>query len=206
MILRKIQNQIESLYHFRLRYNVENFLNTAIAANNHQTKEILLVKQTASMLELGLFFDASVLKQLKTEDPFLKIGPANLQSFCIAIEGVSHFLYLLKHALEARPVTRLELELQGEVDKYLLTALLFYDQQGSVPNFLFSYLFEKIGWNLKLSGKELQRYQEANRYALRFCARLEENHIRHGRWHSALDQARHFYFLDQGSKIKTLTP
>lgn len=203
MILKKIQSQIETLYQFRLNYDVERFL---LSFGRHEAREILLVKQTKGVLELGLFFEASILKTLRRRDPFLKIGRENLQAFCVAIEGVSHFLYLLKHALEEHPVTRLELELQGEVDKYLLTALLFFDQRQSVPPFLFGALFEEIRWDARLGGAEKRRYEEANRFALRFCRHLEEDYLRQGRWRNALDEARHFYSLNHWEKIRKLIP
>ncbi len=38
------------------------------------------------------------------------------------VEGVSHFLYLAERARRELPTTQLELELQAEVDKYVLFA------------------------------------------------------------------------------------
>src|SRR5690606_22268107 len=45
-------------------------------------------------------------------------GLRHFEAACLATEGVSHFLYVIFRARSAGQVSQLELELQGEVDKY----------------------------------------------------------------------------------------
>ena len=66
-------------------------------------------------------------------DPRVHLDRENLDPFCVAAEEVSHFVYLFFCARAARQVTQLELELQGEVDKYLSSVfLLCLQNEGAV--------------------------------------------------------------------------
>ena len=56
-----------------------------------------------------------------------------LQDFLLAVEGVSHFVYLVHRARQERPVSAVELELQAEVDKYLVALLVTWNQTGEPP-------------------------------------------------------------------------
>lgn len=213
MIFKKIQNHLEALYRLSFKVDVEHFLVSRKRASANTTfiknrlgQEALIIRQEGWEVELGLFVANPVLKELEKRDPFVAVDEKNLKPLCVAVEGVSHFLYLVKNLEENHPVTQLELELQAEIDKYLLASLLFYHQTGGVPEFLLHHLFENFHWDPSLSKPEKKRYAEANRLGAKFCTHLEQNHIRHGRWQKALEAARHFYHLDHWSKIRQLTP
>ncbi|MBI4224298.1 MAG: hypothetical protein HY609_05145 [Deltaproteobacteria bacterium] len=112
----------------------------------------------------------------------------------------------MKKAAAQRPVTRLEMELQAEVDKYLLTVFLFFQQRGTIPDFLFAALFENFRLAPALNREEKARYRSANRLATKFCAYLDRNFLRYHRWQKVLEEARSFYGLDHWAKIAQLTP
>jgi len=186
MILKKIQEQLEALYQLKLEYNVEDFLipqkedkKDNIAIHNRRAKEALLIKQTGNEIELALYVEPSLLKKLEAMDPFLGLNDKNLEAFLMAVEGVSHFIYFLQGAAQDRPMTQLELEIQAEIDKYLLAAFLFYYQTKSVPVSLFSYLFENFQISGSLKKEEASRYEQANVFATKFCADLEKSYIRY---------------------------
>ena len=65
---------------------------------------------------MGLFVDELALGRLS--GPF---GEERLPEYLLAVEGVSHFVYVMVRARAERPFSGLELELQAEVDKYLLS-------------------------------------------------------------------------------------
>ena len=68
----------------------------------------------------------------------------NLADYLTAAEGVSHFVYVAWNAGHDKPVTLLELELQAEVDKYVLGAWLLREQgAGRFPRELHRALFER---------------------------------------------------------------
>ena len=195
MILKEIQNNLQRLYQLEVDQNVEDFL----TGEGDTGKETLWIRNNGKELQIALFIDPAILQKLKRQNPFRQINGKNLNAFLIAVEGVSHFVYFLKKAVAKKPVTRLEMELQAEVDKYLLCVFLFFQQEGKVPSFLFAALFE----NIRLAS---DLYQEANRLASKFCARLDRDYLRTHRWPKVLEKARHFYNLDHWAKIAQLMP
>jgi hypothetical protein len=84
--------------------------------------EALLVSEKGEELHVALFLDDAVLGQLAraSSEPWTH---ARLSGFCAATEGVSHFLYLAHRARQGGQVSQLELEVQGELDKYLAVLL-----------------------------------------------------------------------------------
>lgn len=204
MILYQIQRQLEALYQTDTQANVEDFL--IRSSKRGGRPESLFIKYSSKTLEVGLFIAPDVLHTLKKYDPFACLGEQNLKAFLIAAEGVSHFVYLLKKTNENNPVTQLELELQAEIDKYLLTCFLFAFHHQKIPTFFFSYLFEDLRWAASLTLEEKGRYIEANRLATKFCAGLDQKYLRHGSWDRLIEAARHFYRLSHWDKIRYLTP
>src|SRR5437762_13493477 len=65
---------------------------------------------------------------LAPEDPLRRLHAGNLADCWTALEGVSHFLYLAWNAGHDRPVSLLELEMQAEVDKYVVSYWLLRRQ------------------------------------------------------------------------------
>lgn len=208
MILKQIQTGLQQLYHLEIDQNVENFLisTSKKTVGSRTAREALFIKQSPNQIELGLFVAKEILNTLEQHNPFVAIQPKNLKPFLIAIEGVSHFLYLLQKAQQGRSVTQLELELQAEVDQYLLVCLLYFRQTRKIPDGCFVQLFEQLEWHPALSNAEKIRYQEANRFAAKFCAYLDREYLRYHRWNQALEQARQFYHLNHWAKIARLTP
>ena len=72
----------------------------------------------------ALFVDAAALANLERHDPAARLDDRNFSDFCLAVEGVSHFVYVALAAARQRPVSQLELELQAEVDKFVCCCLL----------------------------------------------------------------------------------
>lgn len=196
MILPQIQKYLQAVYRVELKYQVEDFMLTSPAGG---LQEALFIRRQGDAIEIGLFIAPKLLRRLKKNDPFVHLNRRNLEDFLLAVEGVSHFVYYLLKAQREMPVTRLEMEIQAEVDKFLLVCFLFLGQRKRVPPFMLDTLFE----NIRLAS---ERYQEANRFASKFCARLDRDHLRYHRWRQGLERARRFYALDHWAKIAQLTP
>ena len=95
-------------------------------------------------MSMALYIDAAVLERLERRDPFAALTHENLADYLTAAEGVSHFVYVAWNAGHDKPVTLLELELQAEVDKYVLGAWLLREQiAGRFPRELHRALFER---------------------------------------------------------------
>lgn len=211
MNLNELQSVLERIYDVSTPHRVEDFLlqdpqvanQLADDASAHQCPEKLLVAQNEDGVDVSLFLHQAVVARLKQDNPAISLHEGNLQDFWFALEGVSHFLYLVWNATFQRPITQLELELIAEVDKYVTTVALVQQQRGNVPlGPLRRTLFENVRFRTHLDQAQRQRYQDANRFAARYCHALER---RYGADHgdpALMRELRRFYRLPQGEKIR----
>lgn len=209
MILTEIQKSLETLYDLGIPYAVGDFLlprigEGSLAIGSPTRKEMLILKEVGNSLELGLYVDPTTVCLLEKYNPFGHIDARNFGALCIATEGVSHFLYVVDRAIKSVSVTQLELEIQAEVDKFLLTGFLYKKNDREVPSDLFSRIFERFSLPPALSPLQRQRYQAANRLAARFCQDLNSNYIRRGRWQEVTERARLFYRKNHWQKLRFL--
>lgn len=186
-LLRELQAMLAGLYDAPSALDVHDYLITEAghaaalqgATGAPPTDEQLLVAEDEEGMEVSLYVDRAVLERLAARCPLRTLGDDNLADYCTALEGVSHFHYLVWSAVRARRVSLLELELQGEVDKYASALrLLLAQREGRFPEDLYARLFDGATFLPTLSAEERQRYEEAHRCAARFCRRLEERFLR----------------------------
>lgn len=185
MPLADIQSHLHGIYDLPMRHRVEDFLVTDRAtlrqveagASIRDGPEKLLFSEHHGELLMSLYLDAELLGSLEAHNPFQRLDRDNLAAFCLALEGVSHFVYLSFNAGHERPVSQLELELQAEVDKFILVFLLA-DRQGTPVSWerLSHWLFDQCRFADQLDDEERSRYENANRLARAFCARLADQH------------------------------
>jgi len=212
-LLGQLQALLADLYDAPVAHDVHDFLITdpghAAALQDSPapppTDEQLLIAETADGVALGLYVDATVLERLARRCPLQALDDANLQDYCTALEGVSHFHYVSFSAGCERGVSLLELELQAEVDKYATAlSLLLAQRGGRFPADLFHRLFEGGQLLPHLSPSERARYTEAHRFAARFCRRLEERFLRRRQARPAalVAELRSFYRLGAHAKLR----
>src|SRR5262249_19506318 len=153
-------------------------------------------------LSLALYLAPHVLAAI--EDVPTSVGELlsrGLDTFCLALEGVSHFLYLVNRAAVPRPVSLLELEVQAEIDKFALMALHSWRRgaRGEVPALL-RRLFDDVNYLPGLAPEAAERYRTANRLARNYCTGLLR-HVEEGRVEGLLGELRRSYRLGGGEKI-----
>lgn len=209
MLLSRLQELIGGIYDVRVAYDVCDFLVTdrrrlPPGSSGGVADEELLVAQSAdgSEVSLSLYLDPALLERLATADPLVELHGGNLADWWTALEGVSHFLYLAWNAGHDKPVSLLELEMQAEVDKYVASYWLMRRQYpGHFPAELRRVLFERTRIDPRLAAGRRALYGEANRYAARFCHRLERqlNDAVHGE-REVLAELRRFYRLGNARK------
>lgn len=213
MLLRELQNLLAGLYDAPADHDVYDFLITDAAhaaalagiPASPGTDEQLLVAEDEEGIELSLYVDQAVLERLGEHCPLRSLSERNLADYCTALEGVSHFHYFVWSAGRERTVSLLELELQAEVDKYASALRLMLEQRaGQFPAELFERLFERVAFLPTLSAVERGRYEEAHRFAARFCRRLEERFLRRrqARPEAMLAELRAFYRLGRHAKLR----
>lgn len=212
MQLHPLQQRLESIYEIDTDYDVEHFVfsDSLLAAQLEPTSraipEKLLVQQHADGLDISLFLHRDILHKLQQDNPTHALHAGNLGDFCTVTEGISHFVYLIWNACHDRSVSLFELELQAEVDKYVMTAALLADQHdGVLPHNLPHVLFDNPRFDHQLNLAEQQRYRLANAYARQYCHNLHRNLLELGDSILITRELRRFYRLLQHKKIQRIS-
>jgi hypothetical protein len=196
-----LQQSLEQLYrldesppveHFRIDRDA--FVQVLGRAAARQ-REALVVHHAGDETHLALFICDEVMAKARQ----LHASPdvRTLDAFCVAAEGVSHFVYFTYCGeRQERPVSQMELELQAEVDKFiLLNVLLAMDGEALV-----TALFDNATLSADLDDAERERYQLAHRLGRRY-ARWFSRAARGGRTEHALADARRLYRMPLTAKL-----
>jgi hypothetical protein len=178
--LHRLQRRLERFYHLEETPDVRGFVRQS---SGDAEREALLLRESEGELEMALVVPSTVAND---HDHWLQLA-----------EGVSHFVYVANRARQELPSTQLELELQAEVDKFVLLVLeqLPFDRGDAFA--VHSRLYERVRF-LHAAGTELgDRYRTANDLAARFVRRL----MSYGPvvTHATL---RRFYRAGQAEKIR----
>lgn len=211
-MLTSLQRQLERIYEVEIPHSVEDFLITDARllndlqgnekADQSEIEEQLLVIQDGDSVDIALFVDNEIVNRLTQDDPRSRLHAGNLSDYCTAMEGVSHFLYLIWNAGHKRGVSLMELEMQAEIDKYVSTAFLFGKQgSGRIPSNLYRWLFDKPVFDSSLDRTSLERYRDANYYASKYCARLEKRYLKRTGQSGMFNDLRRLYRLTNHAKI-----
>lgn len=180
--LRRIQERLERIYGLERAPNVTRF----VREGDLGSREVVLLRESEHELEIALV--------LPPESNQIPEGGALSDVWLQVAEGVSHFLYLAERARVHLPVTQLELELQAEVDKFVLS--LEFSTESARG--LLSRMFDSPRF-LDAEGTEAgERYRMAHQLAARFVARV----ILAGNSGRAQECLRAFYRAGQTEKIR----
>ncbi|MGB1108783.1 MAG: hypothetical protein ACPG4N_00410 [Gammaproteobacteria bacterium] len=191
-----MQAQLESIYDLHTPHRVESFVTSnadwlrALGEQPERTEEMLLVHAEGEDLNVSLYLSQAVLAGLSDEhDPNPNM---------MALEGVSHFLYVVWRAARDHGMSRLELELQAEVDKFLALSADRADLRS-----LHDDLFSRVSFRENLSTEDRALYQEANRQAARYCWDLVSR-FGEGEHPGRQRELRRFYRLGLESKVNMI--
>jgi len=209
-VLQALQSLLAGIYDVPLTHDVSDFLLTdrsrlppAVRAND--SDEQVLVAEDDGTLWVSLYLEPAVLQRLASANPFEALHAGNIADYWTALEGVSHFLYLAWNASHDRSVTLLELELQGEIDKYVSSLWLLQEQNPNrFPVELHHVLFERTRVDTVLAGDRMELYRRASFYAERFCRRLART-LRPAGFNAqaaAIAELRRFYRLGRERKLQ----
>jgi len=143
MLLKKIQQQLETIYQLPGDLSIEDFLinqETLEKLKEQQCnlpdtlnrKGLMLLFPKGDELRLAIYLHDQVMNNLHKHNPFLGLNEQNIHDFCIMAEEVSHFLYTTWKAGHSIQMTKLELELQAEVDKFIICTFYCLNHEACV--------------------------------------------------------------------------
>ena len=206
-MLNSIFRHIDRVYGLELEVDIEDFLissDTCARLGQDAARAAVLVRegQSHEELELGVYLGEEALDQLTEIDLTTSLCPASFELLVTAIEEVSHFAYLHYSALRERRVTQLELELQAEVDKFIITwMILLASRNDGEPRNLLDRLFGDFEIRRELEPMTRERYQAATSLAARYCTHVVQAALSRDRLSALLPELRSFYRLTQRGKI-----
>ncbi len=199
-VLEQIQSALEHVYELTTPCRAADFVISdphvrayLCAERTHTPDEELFVRSGEDGLELSLWLAPDLCTRL-SED---RLAPAD---FTLAVEGVSHFLYVVRSAGYERTVTALELELQAEIDK-LLGLMLFRDDATHSPRHMHRWLYSGGTLAPDLTPSERERYRKANQWAARYWLELLERHPKGADDPRLTRELRRFYRLPRELKL-----
>jgi hypothetical protein len=174
------QRRLSEIYRLDVPHRAEQFLLSVESARAHQPGEAprtgLLAVEEAGTLWLGLYFDPG-----DAEDP------------AAILEETSHWVAVVWHAAQERPVSPLLLELQADVDRYAVARIA----RSADP----LRHFRRLRWLPGLPRGARGRYRIAHASAYRYCRRLESRYPRRCDLPGLLLELRRFYRSDRGRAL-----
>jgi hypothetical protein len=177
--LERLEALLTGIYDLDIGCRVGDFLVTDRAQLPGECREApgdeqLFVAAAGGELCMSLYLDPALLERLDRHDPSENLDDGNLADCWTALEGISHFLCVAHNASHDRPVSRLALEMQAEIDKYVACiALLRRHSPRRFPAELHALLFRRTRVDPVLAAGRESLYRRASRQAARFCTRLE---------------------------------
>ncbi len=177
--LERLETLLTGIYDLDIGCRVEDFLVTDRRRLPGECPEApgeeqLFVAAAGDELCMSLYLDPDLLERLERRDPSDGLDAENLADCWTALEGISHFLCVAHNAAHDRSVSRLALEMQAEIDKYVACVLLLRrSHPRRFPAELHALLFRRAQVDPALAGPHESLYRRASRQAARFCARME---------------------------------
>jgi len=210
-----LQAQLEAIYDLRSSVRVAEFLIDRRSVERlggvvSAREEVFLVESAdPGAMDLGLYLAPELFERLRGKDPRHRSGlglvTEELSAFSAMAEGVSHVLYLSRCAEAGRPVSKLELEVQAEIDKFAVSALHLWGRglKASVHE-LWERLFLHVRVRHDLTADEKDRYGAAGDLGGRYARHLVDRYVKPGRLDGFLKDLRATYRLMAGEKLQAL--
>lgn len=158
--------------------------------------------QDADQLWAGVFFDPMVVARLEKNSPLLEINSKNLNDFLIVAEEISHFHFVLNRFDRMLPVSKMEIEMQGEIDKLVVCSYLLLKQSGKDHiEQLFSLLFDSS----KIYAPDAALYENSSRHAAMAFLKALKSAEKESSWeriNGMREMLKDLYFLQGRSKLE----
>ena len=180
---RRVQLELEHFYDLEPGPDVADFVRPA----DDSAREALLLRHQADALEIALVVPARAGSSAGAlDDAYLQL-----------VEGVSHFVYVAERVRTGLQTTELELELQAEVDKFVLFAFDGPLLSSRRARAIRRVLYEQCAFVHSAESERGQRYRLANTLAAKLAHHLLDRPSR-----TARRFLQRFYRAGQGEKLR----
>ncbi|MBC7794691.1 MAG: hypothetical protein H7Z43_13385 [Clostridia bacterium] len=167
--------------------------------------EQLFIQESGNETDIALYIQPGILEHLDGVAPEQRSNEANFEAYCIALEGVSHFVLYVFRSVQELQVTALELELQAEIDKFVTAweqrAAVTADKNGEAKH-LSRIIFDNYELRAEVAPEEVDRYHVATRAAKRYCQKLVTKYGRDQSSERMHRDVREYYRLGLADKLR----
>ena len=184
---KRVQRALERLYQLEPLDDVDAF----IAPADEGEREQLFVRELEGVVEIELRLPSC-----------FEGDAAAMDGVCQIIEGVSHFVTVAERARRERSTTQLELELQAEVDKWVVLAASLGAHDGSRAEDLRERLYERVRFAHDEDTERGERYRVASETAHKLVRALDLRFLSRGRFAEARAVLRAFFRAGQEEKLR----
>lgn len=207
MFLADLQKRLERQYDLSIPYCIEQFVSSdrALAdrladdqAGAGQQRpdvedEVVFIQQHNDTLEFTVYVDQALLDAVDD-------SRSDLDGLCTVVEGVSHGVCLLWHAHHDRQIRPIDLELQAEIDKFIVLAE--HQPECSQRKQLHRQLFANSRLVAPHDPALCDRYMTASKLASRYCHWLDRHFIRKDDQVALHQELARFYRLSGRGKFE----
>ena len=211
--IRKIDRALKQLYNIEHSFSAEKFLIRNPLMPTAGQGALFIQGKSSESLSVGIFLDSDVTQTL-AKFPKGEVAAWSLEqlgAFAVASEEVSHFNYFLHHHSQGRAVSQLELEVQGEIDKFLLTFFTNYVNEEVADltrkfEALIDQFFQHYRLEENLTKEQKQRYKDATKLAQRFLTKYRNHFSDPTKAETVLKLLRRFYRGSLAEKLALSNP
>jgi hypothetical protein len=130
------------------------------------------IEHAQKEFEAGFQFHPSLLETLNTMSVSEALDSGRFTHAAVACEEVSHYLYTIWNVSNGRQVTRLEMEIQAEVDTFMTLLFRHVQPGGVLSNSSISALHHFLFDTPKISDGAHPRYHSAYGFGAKACKRI----------------------------------
>ncbi len=211
-MVQQIQSVLEGIYGVSLPVRAKDFIineqtlgilieRKLVDASFARRRGALLVYTEDDTINISLYLQEQLHALLERKSAKW----VKLEDLCTVFEEVSHFFHLIYFWERQRQTTQLELELLGEIDKFLLSFLLLAPAINEEKIRLLRHkLFGQFAPIEGLSSQQWQRYYHSYRLAAKYCSHLERQFLKRSRLDSLFQEIRQFHRLPCSEKMSLI--
>jgi len=212
MLLSDLQHTLQSIYEIETQHRVQDYVihDPALAAlldqsaNNRAIPEKLLIQECDGDLHLSLYLDSRLVECLQQAGPTFRADDPSIVDLWTVLEGVSHFVYVIHRAEFDHEFSLLELELQAEIDKFVIACHLSPRPRRSSLWDLYDRLYGSWTLDWRLTAHESERYYLASTMAARFARDLARRQLAGEDPGRTIKLLRRFYRLPYHQKLRAI--
>ncbi len=124
-----VHKELSSLYAVKHSIEILDFISIKNEpSENNRLGQFLIWEKSSDETHVRLEFHPEIYKNFIEASPIQKLSDQNLNAFLVLSEEISHFVFFLERLSQKQNISTIEMELQGELDKFFLASKILFHQ------------------------------------------------------------------------------